>query len=142
MERISQHFQCHGTGTKENRREEGAATVTSVDELMHTLYELPEHFNRHMKNREYRKAKRCRDNAIFLSTVMNVPDAVSMELFGNRPYIDPDYEEFKDGLFREEDSLRAEEECFKSLKQQVEEEEQNRQRLGPRIIYRDLMRKK
>lgn len=116
--------------------------MTSVDELMHKLYELSEHFNRYIKNREYGQAKRCRDNAIFLSTVMNVPDAVSMELFGNRPYIDPDYEEFKDGLFREEDSLRAEEECFKSLKQQVEEEEQNRQRLGPRIIYRDLMRKK
>lgn len=110
-------------------------------EIMDKLYELPEHFNRCMKNKEYRKAKQYYEEARNLCAFLKVTDKIQIELFGNRPYKE-DWEEEHDGLFREEDVLRAYKEVFTSLEEQVQEERENRERFGKRIIYREFMTKK
>lgn len=109
-------------------------------EIMDKLYELPEHFNRCMKNKEYRQAKRYYDTAVTLCVFLKVSDTVKIELFGNKPFKE-DWQEEKDGLFREEDVLKATQETFTSLESQVKAERENRERLGERIIYRDLAKK-
>ena len=93
--------------------------MITESELMHKLYELPEHFNRHMKNREYAEAKHCYDKAVTLCVFLNVPEKIKMELFGNRAYIDPEYEDIKDGLFREEDVQKAYWECIKTEEERL-----------------------
>lgn len=110
-------------------------------EIMDKLYELPEHFNRCMKNKKYLEAKHYYEEARNLCVFLKMPDEVRIELFGNRPYKE-DWEEEKDGLFREEDVQRAFKEVFTSLEEQVQEERENRERLGKRIIYQGFMTKK
>ena len=110
-------------------------------EIMDKLYELPEHFNRCMKNKEYKEAKQYYEKARSLCVFLEVPDKVKIELFGNRPYKE-DWEEDKEGLFREEEVLKAFKEVFTSLEEQVKAEREERERLGKRIIYQGLMTKK
>lgn len=110
-------------------------------EVIDRLFELPEHFNRCMKNKEYIKAKNIYDNAVYLCVFFDVPEEMKITLFGNRPYAE-DWEEIRAGLFREEDVLLAYKETFTSMERQISEERQNRERLGERIIYRGLVTKK
>lgn len=110
-------------------------------EVIERLLELPEHFNRCMKNKEYAKAKDIYDKAVYLCIFFSVPEEMKIKLFGNRPYAE-DWEEIKDGLFREEDVLMAYKESFTSMERQAAAERQNRERLGERIIYQGLMTKK
>lgn len=93
--------------------------MISEKEIMHQLYELPEHFNRHMKNGEYAQAKYCYDKAVMLCTFLHVSEKVQMELFGNRPYIDSDYEDVKDGLFMEEEVQKAYWECIRTEEERL-----------------------
>lgn len=110
-------------------------------EALNKLYEMPEHFDRHMRNKDYRAAKRVYDNAVVICIFLEVSTAVKRELFGDRPYIDnPDAA--TDGLFREEYVLKAYEETFKHRVNELAEEKENRERYKDRIIYRGLMTKK
>lgn len=110
-------------------------------EIMDKLYELPEHFKRCMKNKEYRQAKAYYDEAVLLCVFLKMPDKVRIELFGNRSYKE-DWEEETDGLFREEDVQKAFKESFTHLQLQAEEEKSNRERYGKRVIYEGFRTKK
>lgn len=110
-------------------------------EIMEKLYELPEHFNRCIKNREYGKAKHYYDNAVALSVFLKIPEEDTKKLFGTRPYA-ADWEEPEDGLFRENDVLKAYEECFRHEKERIMQEKADRERYGDRYIYRGWTTKK
>lgn len=111
--------------------------MLSEKEIMDKLYELPEHFNQYMKNKEYVQAKRCYDKAVTLTVFLDVRPEVKIDLFGNQPYKE-DWEEEKDGLFRKADVLKASADYLKHLKAEVQEIEERRATLGPRVIYRAI----
>lgn len=109
--------------------------MLSEREILDKLYELPEHFNRHMKNKDYLPAKHCYDEAVLLAVFLKVPEEVRINLFGNRPYRE-DYEEEKDGLFREADVLKAYEHCIKHEEERLQELRERRAAFGKRERYR------
>lgn len=115
--------------------------MLTENEIMEKIYELPEHFNRSMKNREYDKAKYYYQQAVTLSTFLKIPESDSKKLFGTRPYVE-DWEEPEDGLFREGDVLKAYEECFKHEEERIMQEKEEKQRNGDRYIYHGMRTKK
>lgn len=74
-------------------------------EVMSKLYELPGMFEHYIKNKQWTSAKACYDRALVICTFLEVEDAVKMEFFGNRAYVE-EGEEVKDSLFQEKSVLK------------------------------------
>lgn len=85
-------------------------------EIKKELFELSDQFKWHMDRKEYAQAKYCYDTALTVSMFIQLEPEKRLKLFGSRQEDKP-----VEGLFREEDVLKATEECFRA--QQKEQDE-------------------
>lgn len=80
-------------------------------DLKDKLILYAETFQEHMKNKEYVCAKRCYDTAVTVSVFTQLDDEFNKELFGERGERGVILYQ---GLFREDQVLKAYEQCIKS----------------------------
>lgn len=73
-------------------------------EIEQNIFDLAEQFKRHMRKKEYAKAKNCYNTALTVSLFVGLEEDKKLELFGSR---DPEIE----GMFREKDIQKAVYEC-------------------------------
>lgn len=102
-------------------------------EVLDRLYAMPDSFNAYMNHKNYAAAMNVYEKALTLAVFFEVPKNVKIDLFGNRPYRE-DWEEKKEGLFREADVLKADE---KKREQELANIDAIRERIahmGPRVI--------
>ena len=78
--------------------------------IMDKLFELPDLFKAHMKNKAYSQAKACYDKAVTVAVFLELEEKEMHQLFGERG----DRGVFIiEGLFNEEQVQRAYLECIK-----------------------------
>lgn len=79
-------------------------------EIMGKLYLLADEFKVHMRNQEYSRAKHCYDTAVTVTVFLEMEAEIKLELFGERGERGSI---IKEGLFREEQVIKAYGECIK-----------------------------
>lgn len=87
-------------------------------EAVGKLYEMSDKFRSALLNKKYGAAKSIYENAVAISTFLELPAAEMLNLFGNRPYVD-DERDIKNGLFSETDVLRMYEKYLLSAEEQL-----------------------
>lgn len=87
-------------------------------EAVGKLYEMSDKFRSALLNKKYGAAKSIYENAVAISTFLELPAAEMLNLFGNRPYVD-DERDIKNGLFSETDVLRMYEKYILSAEEQL-----------------------
>lgn len=94
-------------------------------EAVGKLYEMSDKFRSAMLNKKYGAAKSIYENAVAISTFLELPAAEMLNLFGNRPYVD-DERDIKNGLFSENEVLRMYEKYLLSAEEQLADIEKRR----------------
>lgn len=87
-------------------------------EAVGKLYEMSDKFRSALLNKKYGAAKSIYENAVAISTFLELPAAEMLNLFGNRPYVD-DEKDIKNGLFSETEVLRMYEKYILSAEEQL-----------------------
>lgn len=87
-------------------------------EAVGKLYEMSDKFRSALLNKKYGAAKSIYENAVAISTFLELPAAEMLNLFGNRPYVD-DERDIKNGLFSETDVLRMYEKYILNAEEQL-----------------------
>lgn len=87
-------------------------------EAVGKLYEMSDKFRSALFNKKYGAAKSIYENAVAISTFLELPAAEMLNLFGNRPYVD-DEKDIKNGLFNEAEVLRMYEKYLLSAEEQL-----------------------
>lgn len=85
--------------------------MLTEENLKDKLILYAETFQQHMKNKEYVRAKKCYDAAVTVSVVAQLDDQFKKELFGERGERGVILYQ---GLFREDQVLKAYEQCIRS----------------------------
>lgn len=91
-------------------------------EAVGKLYEMSDKFRSALLNKKYGAAKSIYENAVAISTFLELPAAEMLNLFGNRPYVDDEKDTgipVKNGLFSETDVLRMYEKYILSAEEQL-----------------------
>lgn len=94
-------------------------------EAVGKLYEMSDKFQSALLNKKYGAAKSIYENAVAISTFLELPAAEMLNLFGNRPYVD-DERDIKNGLFSETEVLRMYEKYLLSAEEQLADIEKRR----------------
>ena len=87
-------------------------------EAVGKLYEMSDKVRSALLNKKYGAAKSIYENAVAISTFLELPAAEMLNLFGNRPYVD-DEKDIKNGLFNEAEVLRMYEKYILSTEEQL-----------------------
>lgn len=86
--------------------------MLTVEEIRKKIFELPDLFHIHYKNKKWWQAKHCYDTAVAVSVFIELSDKEQIELFGNRAYRE-EYESLTSGLFNEIEVDKVYLECIK-----------------------------
>lgn len=106
--------------------------MLTAEEIERDLFDLPERFKGHMKQKEYALAKSCYDTALQVSLFVHLDPDLRTKLFGER-------EKEIEGMFREQDVQKAVyETCIKRKKEEEAVKRDHDRRYGLEALRKEF----